>query len=98
LLEALRKEREEVERQTLKLLATSGGTEVSKLDRKAREAEKRAAKAQREAKRDAAAERSRTAAGFGGLRLGWNVGAPEVVPGEAEIAEQEKQARSKAKR
>ncbi|MEM8493957.1 MAG: hypothetical protein AAF663_01050 [Planctomycetota bacterium] len=80
LFQMIAAEREAKEKQMLLQLAPPQGS-VPKLNKQQREA----AKAERDAKRAQAAERSSTAAGHGGLRIGWNAAPIESVPSEEDI-------------
>ncbi len=100
LFEKIAAEREAKAKQVLLQLAPPEGAEGAepKLSRAERRKAEQAGKAQRDAKREEAELRDATAAGHGGLRLGWNAAPPEVVPTEEEVAAQEKAQRQASKR
>ncbi|MEM6855326.1 MAG: hypothetical protein AAF593_13045, partial [Planctomycetota bacterium] len=80
LFETIAAERAAAERQALLRLTPPPGSVA-----KQTKAEREAARAERAAKRAEAATRTETAAGHGGLRIGWNAAPIEAVPSEAEV-------------
>ncbi|MEM7577947.1 MAG: hypothetical protein AAF328_10800 [Planctomycetota bacterium] len=81
LFDAIRAEREAMEKKALLQLAPPEGS-VPRLTK----AEREAGQAERERKRAANAKRMETAAGSGGLRIGWNAAPIEHVPTEEQVA------------